>query len=196
MLARHGLRRVLEELHPQIRWTKRGLSCVDRSGRTVLLDERGLVLMPSAYVRPEGRRDRRRAVAADDRVPRARRRPALADDPGAIARGARAPARPHARARAGEPRRAAVDDDARGADRAQPGGRVTPSARAPRRRARVDGASRARGPLREDEPRIGAPSAGGTPTCRVVVPARLRPKGGPMTDQLETLALRFGPAAR
>jgi DNA-binding transcriptional ArsR family regulator len=48
-LARHGLRRVLEELHPRIRWTKRGLSCVDRSGRTVLLDDRGLVLMPTAF---------------------------------------------------------------------------------------------------------------------------------------------------
>jgi DNA-binding transcriptional ArsR family regulator len=51
-LARHGLRRALEELHPRIRWTKRGLSCVDRSGRTVLLDDRGLVLMPSAYQGP------------------------------------------------------------------------------------------------------------------------------------------------
>ena len=30
----------------------------------------------------------------------------------------------------------------------------------------------------------------------VSAPARLRPKGGPMFDQLETLALRFGPAAR
>jgi DNA-binding transcriptional ArsR family regulator len=52
-LARHGWRRVLEELHPRIRWTKRGLSCVDRSGRTVMLDERGLVLMPSAYHGPK-----------------------------------------------------------------------------------------------------------------------------------------------
>jgi DNA-binding transcriptional ArsR family regulator len=52
-LARHGWRRVLEELHPQIRWTKRGLSCVDRSGRTVLLDERGLVLMPSTFHGPK-----------------------------------------------------------------------------------------------------------------------------------------------
>jgi DNA-binding transcriptional ArsR family regulator len=52
-LARHGWRRVLEELHPRIRWTKRGLSCVDRSGRTVLLDDRGLVLMPSAYHGPK-----------------------------------------------------------------------------------------------------------------------------------------------
>src|SRR6266536_2946294 len=34
-LARHGLRRVLDELHPRIRWTKPGLSGADRSGRTV-----------------------------------------------------------------------------------------------------------------------------------------------------------------
>jgi DNA-binding transcriptional ArsR family regulator len=51
-LARHGLRRVLDELHPRIRWTKHGLSCGDRSGRTVEVDERGLVLMPSAYLWP------------------------------------------------------------------------------------------------------------------------------------------------
>jgi DNA-binding transcriptional ArsR family regulator len=52
-LARHGMRRMLEELHPQIRWTRRGLSCVDRSGRTVVLDDRGLVLMPSAFHGPK-----------------------------------------------------------------------------------------------------------------------------------------------
>jgi DNA-binding transcriptional ArsR family regulator len=51
-LARHGLRRVLDELHPRIRWTKRGLSVADRSGRTVNVDERGLVLMPTAYLWP------------------------------------------------------------------------------------------------------------------------------------------------
>jgi DNA-binding transcriptional ArsR family regulator len=51
-LARHGWRRVLEELHPQIRWTRRGLSCADRSGRTVPLDDRGLVLMPSVFHGP------------------------------------------------------------------------------------------------------------------------------------------------
>jgi DNA-binding transcriptional ArsR family regulator len=51
-LARHGLRRVLEELHPRIRWTKRGLSCLDRSRRTVVLDDRGLVLMPTAFHGP------------------------------------------------------------------------------------------------------------------------------------------------
>jgi DNA-binding transcriptional ArsR family regulator len=51
-LARHGLRRGLDELHPRIRWTSRGLSCADRSGRTVRVDERGLVLMPSAYLWP------------------------------------------------------------------------------------------------------------------------------------------------
>ena len=52
-LARHGLRRVLDELHPRIRWTKRGLSCADRTGRTVEVDERGLLLMPSAYLGPK-----------------------------------------------------------------------------------------------------------------------------------------------
>jgi DNA-binding transcriptional ArsR family regulator len=52
-LARHGWRRVLEELHPRLRWTKRGLSCLDRSGQTVPVDERGLVLMPSAFHGPK-----------------------------------------------------------------------------------------------------------------------------------------------
>jgi Family of unknown function (DUF5937) len=51
-LARHGLRRALDEVHPRIRWTKHGLSCADRSGRTVEVDERGLVLMPSVYQWP------------------------------------------------------------------------------------------------------------------------------------------------
>ncbi len=48
-LARHGLRRVIDELHPTIRWSPHGLSCADGDPRTVALDERGLVLMPSAY---------------------------------------------------------------------------------------------------------------------------------------------------
>jgi DNA-binding transcriptional ArsR family regulator len=52
-LARYGLRRMLDELHPRIRWTKRGLSCVDRTGRIVEIDERGLVLMPSVYLWPK-----------------------------------------------------------------------------------------------------------------------------------------------
>jgi DNA-binding transcriptional ArsR family regulator len=52
MLARHGLRRVLEELHPRILWTQDGISCEDGSGRTVEVDERGLVLMPSACLWP------------------------------------------------------------------------------------------------------------------------------------------------
>jgi DNA-binding transcriptional ArsR family regulator len=52
-LARHGLRRMLDELHPRIRWTNRGLSCVDRTGRIVEIDERGLVLMPSVYLWPK-----------------------------------------------------------------------------------------------------------------------------------------------
>jgi DNA-binding transcriptional ArsR family regulator len=51
-LTRHGLRRVLDELHPRIRWTRRGLSCGDSRRRTVVVDERGLVLMPSAFLWP------------------------------------------------------------------------------------------------------------------------------------------------
>jgi DNA-binding transcriptional ArsR family regulator len=51
-LAGHGLRRVLGELHPKIRWTRRGLSLGDRSGRTVEVGERGFLLMPSAYLWP------------------------------------------------------------------------------------------------------------------------------------------------
>jgi DNA-binding transcriptional ArsR family regulator len=51
-LAQHGLRGVLDELHPRIRWTAKGLSVRD-GGRTVAsVGDRGLVLMPSAYVWP------------------------------------------------------------------------------------------------------------------------------------------------
>jgi DNA-binding transcriptional ArsR family regulator len=59
-LARHGLRRMLGELHPKIRWTTRGLSCRDGSGTPVKIDERGLVLLPSAYLWPHV------AVVADE----------------------------------------------------------------------------------------------------------------------------------
>jgi len=52
LLAQHGLRRVLDDLHPKIRWTKRGLSLADRDPRTVTVGERGLLLMPSAYLWP------------------------------------------------------------------------------------------------------------------------------------------------
>ena len=51
-LAQHGLRRVLDELHPKLRWTRRGLSLADRDGRTVEVGERGFLLMPSAYLWP------------------------------------------------------------------------------------------------------------------------------------------------
>jgi DNA-binding transcriptional ArsR family regulator len=51
-LARYGLRSALDELHPKIRWTTRGLSLADRTGRTVVAGERGLLLMPSAYLWP------------------------------------------------------------------------------------------------------------------------------------------------
>jgi DNA-binding transcriptional ArsR family regulator len=52
LLAQHGLRRVLDDLHPKIRWTKRGLSLADRDGRAVTVGKRGLLLMPSAYLWP------------------------------------------------------------------------------------------------------------------------------------------------
>lgn len=52
VLAQHGLRRVLDELHPKIRWTTSGLSLADRDGRTVKAGERGFLLMPSAYLWP------------------------------------------------------------------------------------------------------------------------------------------------
>ena len=51
-LAQHGLRRMLAELDPKIRWTRHGLVLPDRSDRTVKIGERGLVLMPSAYLWP------------------------------------------------------------------------------------------------------------------------------------------------
>ena len=51
-LAQHGLRRVLGELHPKIRWTQRGLSLADRDGRAIKVGERGFLLMPSAYLWP------------------------------------------------------------------------------------------------------------------------------------------------
>lgn len=52
LLARYGLRRVLDELHPRIRWTAKGLSVGDGSRDVVSVGERGLVLMPSAYIWP------------------------------------------------------------------------------------------------------------------------------------------------
>lgn len=51
-LARHGLRRAVEGLHPRIRWTKRGIEVAGKTAQTVEVDERGLVLMPSAYAWP------------------------------------------------------------------------------------------------------------------------------------------------
>ncbi len=51
-LARYGLRRVLDDLHPRIRWTAKGLSVGDGSRAAVSVGERGLVLMPSAYLWP------------------------------------------------------------------------------------------------------------------------------------------------
>jgi DNA-binding transcriptional ArsR family regulator len=52
LLARHGLRRILDELDPRIRWTADGLVVDDGGDATVEVGERGLVLMPSAYLWP------------------------------------------------------------------------------------------------------------------------------------------------
>lgn len=51
-LAQHGLRQALAELNPKIRQTRHGLVLPDRSDRTVTVTERGLVLIPSAYLWP------------------------------------------------------------------------------------------------------------------------------------------------
>ena len=51
-LARCGLRHVLGHLHPKLRWTTRGMWLADSSGRTVEVDQRGLLLMPSVYLWP------------------------------------------------------------------------------------------------------------------------------------------------
>jgi DNA-binding transcriptional ArsR family regulator len=51
-LAHHGLPRVIDELDPQISWTRRGVSIADRSRDVVSVGERGLVLMPTAYLWP------------------------------------------------------------------------------------------------------------------------------------------------
>jgi DNA-binding transcriptional ArsR family regulator len=52
MLAEGGLRATLDTLDPRIRWTASGLSVSDAGDQTVGVDERGLVLMPSAYSWP------------------------------------------------------------------------------------------------------------------------------------------------
>jgi len=53
LLARHGLRRLFDEIHPKIRWTEQGVEvCSVDDDVVVELDERGLLLMPSAYIAP------------------------------------------------------------------------------------------------------------------------------------------------
>jgi DNA-binding transcriptional ArsR family regulator len=52
VLTRYGLRRVLDELHPKLRWTTPGLALADHSDRTVQVGGRGFLLMPSAYLWP------------------------------------------------------------------------------------------------------------------------------------------------
>lgn len=51
-LARHGLGRVLDDLNPRISWSRRGLYVRDGDPRTISVAERGIVLMPSAYMWP------------------------------------------------------------------------------------------------------------------------------------------------
>jgi DNA-binding transcriptional ArsR family regulator len=51
-LARHGLRRTLDQLHAKTRWTAHGLHLADGCDVTVEVDQRGLLLMPSAYLWP------------------------------------------------------------------------------------------------------------------------------------------------
>lgn len=52
LLGQYGLRGVIRDLHSRILWTQDGVLCEDGSRRTVDVDERGLVLMPSAYLWP------------------------------------------------------------------------------------------------------------------------------------------------
>jgi DNA-binding transcriptional ArsR family regulator len=52
MLAVHGLRHCLADLHPKIRWTDDGVVLPDGSDRTVQVGQRGLLLMPSAFLWP------------------------------------------------------------------------------------------------------------------------------------------------
>ena len=144
-LARHGLRRALDELHPKIRWTNRGLSLADRNRRTVEAASAACCSCPAPTVAAR-RRDHRRTVAADDHLPRHRHRRALADIPGPERR-ARTAARPDPRPCPHRPGPAALNDRARCADRAQPRRCVTPPARPARRRTPLHHPARARGPL-------------------------------------------------
>lgn len=52
VLASHGLRRVLDDLDPRIRWGEGGIEVDDGTGEVVEVAGRGLVLMPSAYTWP------------------------------------------------------------------------------------------------------------------------------------------------
>jgi DNA-binding transcriptional ArsR family regulator len=51
-LAGRGLRDALDELDPRIRWTRRGLSVANSGREVIAIGDRGLVLMPSAYMWP------------------------------------------------------------------------------------------------------------------------------------------------
>jgi DNA-binding transcriptional ArsR family regulator len=51
-LAERGLRATLHGLEPRIRWTRKGLAIANRHRDTVHVGERGIVLMPSAFIWP------------------------------------------------------------------------------------------------------------------------------------------------
>lgn len=51
-MGRHGLRRTLDQLHAKIRWTAHGIELADGRHDTVEVDQRGLLLMPSAFLWP------------------------------------------------------------------------------------------------------------------------------------------------
>jgi DNA-binding transcriptional ArsR family regulator len=51
-LAEHGLRRVVDQLDQRVRWTGSAVTIDVGEDLTVGLDQRGIVLMPSAYVWP------------------------------------------------------------------------------------------------------------------------------------------------
>src|SRR5262249_48770551 len=158
------------ELHPKIRWTKRGLSLADGSDRIVEIGERGFLLMPSAYLWPHAA-----AVIEQPWLPAiiypavgiARLWQASATPPEVLGRlllparglppalaalraapgGPGPAARPSPSPPAGLLGSAHVHDRARRDHRAQPGRRLGPPAHAPQRRPPLHRPARPRGPL-------------------------------------------------
>ena len=132
-----GLRRVLDDLHPRIRW-REGSVTVRRPERADGGSRRARARAHAERLRlARGRGGRGRAVAADDRLPRAGHRRAVARH---RRRRPRALGRLLGRTRAlllpslDEP---ASTTSARGAARPEPERRLPPPDRAPRRRARL-----------------------------------------------------------